>query len=485
MEPDSITNNNHVQPDIADSNQQVTDDVLKNQLIDRFVASGLTQQEAQMRVEEVLRAVDKKPTEGDQKPKHIPVQETKENESIANQIIQKALERNMFLPDVELTAREVLAHAFDESRGSDIRTRTQAALAALNRYVDLNRRTSLKKANHDAAVKQSSTNPFASLQKPAPPRTEDTGVNKEHNNSDVQHGNTELPETQTKEIEKQVDDAVGRDVAEKEIVTQEETEMTDESKETQAASLAVDMPRPLETPSVAAIEPVITKPASPVGGLAKQALEPTEKQETAPPVIENVAPAPDGPALGQQQTVPAQQIPEPTAMVPDKIEKPQPTVVNVSSKDVEFFSKYVSEQIETVTAVISHNEQLPPDMVAGIRETLTNAANTIAKEVGTSVSDRIQRLDALFTEYKTEYATGSVADHIPTEDTINRLLSLADSEVSTGNKTNDMRFRETLNNALHNKVRQMKDADVTVSEIHIALKEEYEMIKKFYLMSNA
>ena len=150
-------------------------------------------------------------------------------------------------------------------------------------------------------------------------------------------------------------------------------------------------------------------------------------------------------------------------------------------KDAEFFNKYVIEQVDIVISVISHNEQLPPDMIAGIKDTLLKSAKQIAARTTESVSDRMQKLDVLFKQHKNEYATGSVADHIPTDKTIHDILTLAESDVNTGDEPNDTRFRETLNNALHNKVRQMQEMGVAVGEIHVALKEEYENIKKFYL----
>jgi hypothetical protein len=159
-------------------------------------------------------------------------------------------------------------------------------------------------------------------------------------------------------------------------------------------------------------------------------------------------------------------------------------VVNVNSKDAEFFNKYVDEQVDVVMTVIGRNEQLPPEMVAGIKDTLTKTSKQIAAQPTLSVSDRVSQLDAVFNQYKQEYSTGSVQDHVPTDKTITELLALAETEVATGNAENDQRFHETLNNALHNKVRQMQDMQVAVGEIHTALHEEYEKIKKFYLLSN-
>lgn len=146
----------------------------------------------------------------------------------------------------------------------------------------------------------------------------------------------------------------------------------------------------------------------------------------------------------------------------------------------ELFDRYITEQIDIVEEAITQNNDLPSDMISGIRDDLTKHAVNISKNDTVSISKRMRQLDNFFHEQKREYSIKRIDDNSNPESFVDAIIERSKKEVKTGDQEADDRFRETLRNTLYFKLRHLVSAGQDSRSISIALNEEYAKHKVFY-----
>ncbi len=150
----------------------------------------------------------------------------------------------------------------------------------------------------------------------------------------------------------------------------------------------------------------------------------------------------------------------------------------------DLFGKYIAEQLDTVTEVVSGKGVVGEEALQKLRDEIIRDAQKITKNEHVSISEKLHELDEMFTQKRHRYAVANQAQpNVSIEELVDGIMARAGQEIHTNDSEADARFRETLRNTLHFKAKHLFGVQMEKNKVQSALDEEYVKHKGFYLKS--